>query len=220
MVTRLSSSEIVFFSRVEFLSCAKTRKQKKMLKKYVLKVSNSLSTISYMRPSKNSSSQSSTSEEDGSACSCDCDYNLMEVNRDLFIENYLIGRGASKMRSSSLPSAEDSMKETSHRRNNNRRRSFAEKRDDRLKINRNHLFTDKTDRSDRAVTRHKISVDIYRHGDDYDGFYEVDDEKSLGCDFMETSAPTLKKIKNNFREFVDVELSIVVVAANADFDDD
>lgn len=175
-----------------------------MLKKYVLKVSNTLSTINYMLPSKAHSSRSSTSEEDGgSACSCECDYNLVEVNRDLFIENYLIGRGSSKMRSSSLTSADDALKEAAQRRNNHRRKSFMEKRDDRLKINRNHLFTDKTDR--RAVTRHKIA-DIYR--DDYDDLYEMDDEKSAGCDFIETSAPTLKKINNNLREFVNVELSM------------
>lgn len=189
---------------------SKTKKIKeKMLKKYVLKVSNTLSTISYMRSSKDSSSRSSTSEDDGSACSCDCNYNLMEVNRDLFIENYLIGRGATKMRSSSLPHVEDESKEKSLRRNNNRRKSFAEKRDEKLKINRNHLFSDKADRMDRAVTRHKISVDFYRNGDDDEHFYEIDVEKSLGCDFMEASAPTLKKINNNLREFVDIELSIV-----------
>lgn len=181
-----------------------------MLKKYVLKVSNTFSPINYMRATKNSSSRlSSTSEEDGSACSCDCDYNLMEVNRDLFIENYLIGRGE-KMRSSSLSAAGDEVyKDSVHRRNHNRRKSFMEKRDDRLKINRNHLFSDKADKADRAVTRHKISVEIFR--DDYDDYYEMDDEKSLGCDFMETSAPTLKKINNNLREFVDAELSIVTI---------
>ena len=183
-----------------------------MLKKYALKVSNTFSTNNYTRRTKTTSSQSSTSEEDGSACSCDCEYNLMEVNRDLFIENYLIGRGDLKMRSSSLSSAGDeTYKEAVHRRNNNRRKSCLEKRDDRLKINRNHLFSDKADKADRAVTRHKISVDIYRHGDDYDDYYEMDDEKSLGCDMMETSAPTLRKINNNLREFVDAELSIAMI---------
>jgi hypothetical protein len=184
-----------------------------MFKKCVLKVSNTLSTINYMLPNtKTSSSRSSTaSDEDGSgsACSCNCNYNLMEVNRDLFIENYLIGRGGSKMRSSSLTAADDALKEAAHRRNNHRRKSFIEKRDDRLKINRNHLFTDKRDKMDRAVTRHKIStVDMYRQGDDDDDCYEMDDEKSLGCDFIEQSAPTLKKINNKLRDFVDVELSI------------
>lgn len=182
-----------------------------MLKKYALKVSNTLRPINYMRTNKTSSSRSSTSEEDGSACSCDCEYNLMEVNRELFIENYLIGRGDLKMRSSSLATGDEVYKEAALKKNNHRRKSFMEKRDDRLKINRNHLFTDKTDRADRAVTKHKISVDIYRHGDDYDNYYEMDDEKSLGCDFMETSAPTLKKINNNLREFVDAELSIVII---------
>ena len=79
-----------------------------------------------------------------------------------------------------------------------------EKRD-RLKINKNHLFNDKSDRSDRATMRHKISIDIC---DEYDDFYEMNDEKSRECNFIETSAPTLKKINNNLREFVDVELSI------------
>lgn len=180
-----------------------------MLKKYVLKVSNTLSTITYMKPSK-SSSRSSTSEDDGSACSCDCDYeyNPIEVNRELFIENYLIARGESKMRSASLSSADDALKEAAMKRNNNRRKSFMEKRDDRLKINRNHLFSDKSDRSDRAVSRHKISINFYRNGDDYGEFYENEDEKSQGYDFMEDQAPTLKKINNNLREFEDVELSM------------
>lgn len=169
-----------------------------MLKKYAQKVSNTLSTINHMRP-KSNSSRSSTSEDDNVTCTCDCDYNLMEVNRELFIENYLIGRGASKTRSSSLSYADDACEDAALRRNNNRRKSFSEKRD-RLKINRNHLFGDKADVADRAKTRHKISVNM---SDDY---YEMDDEKSRGCDFMETSA--LKKVNNNLREFVDVELSI------------
>lgn len=165
-----------------------------------MKVSNTLSTINHMRP-KSNSSRSSTSEEDGVTCTCDCEYNLMEVNRDLFIENYLIGRGATKTRSSSLSYADDSVEDAALRRNNNRRKSFTEKRD-RLKINRNHLFGDKADIADRATTRHKISVN---NCDDYNDYYEVDDEKSRGCDFMEMSAPSLKKVNNNLREFVDVE---------------
>lgn len=169
-----------------------------MLKKYALKVSNTLSTINHMRP-KSNSSRSSTSEEDGVTCTCDCEYNLVEVNRDLFIENYLIGRGASKTRSSSLSCADEV--DTALRRNNNRRKSFTEKRD-RLKINRNHLFGDKADKADRATTRHKISIDVC---DDYNDYYEVDEERSRGCDFME---PTLKKVNNNLREFAAVELSI------------
>lgn len=170
-----------------------------MLKKCVLKVSNTLSTINYMRPSK---SRSSTSDDDGD-CSCECDYNLMEVNRDLFIENYLIGRGSPKMRSSSLSCADDAYKEAAVRRNNYRRKSLMEqKRDDRLMINRNHLFGDKVDRADRAVSRHKITaVDSFD-----EDFYEMD----RGCDFIEASAPTLKKINNHLRECVDVELSIFV----------
>lgn len=100
------------------------------------------------------------------------------------------------MRSSSLSVADDAYKDAAARRNNNRRKSLMEKRDDRLKINRNQLFGDKTDRLDRAVTRHRInSFD--------DEFYENERE----CDFMEASAPTLKKISNHLREFVDVELS-------------
>lgn len=167
-----------------------------MLKKCVLKVSNTLSTINYMRGTK---SRSSTSDDDGSTCSCDCDYNLMEVNRNLFIENYLVGRGGSKTRSSSLTSADDAYKEAAVRRNNHRRKSLMEKRDDRLKINRNHLFSDKVDRMDRAVTRHKIA-----------SYYDESFEMDRGCDFIEASAPTLKKINNHLREFVDVELSIFV----------
>lgn len=178
-----------------------------MLKKYALKVGNTLNAINQMRPTKTSSSRSTTSDEDGSACSCDCNYNLMEVNRDLFIENYLIGRGSTKLRSSSLSMVEDAARDSAQRKNNHRRKSLLEKRDDRLKINRNHLFADKSDRTDRAVMRHKISVDISRRGDD-DDFYEMDDEKSRECDFIEASAPTLKKINNHLREFVDVELSI------------
>lgn len=170
-----------------------------MLKKCVLKVSNTLSTINHMRTSK---SRSSSSDDDGSGSSCDCDYNLMEMNRDLFIENYLTGRGGSKMRSSSLTSADDTLKEAAVRRNNHRRKSLMEKRDDRLKINRNHLFDEKADRVDRALTRHRIAaVDMFD-----EDFYEMD----RGCDFIETSAPTLKKINNHLREFVDVELSIFV----------
>lgn len=175
-----------------------------MLKKYALKVTNTFNAINHMRPSKTSSSRSTSSNEDGSACSCDCNYNLVEVNRDLFIENYLIGRGNAKLRSSSLSVADDAAKEATQRKNNHRRKSLMEKRDERLKINRNHLFADKANRPDRAVSRHKISVDIC---DDED-FYEMDDEKSRGCDFIEASAPTLKKINNHLREFVDVELSI------------
>lgn len=186
----------------------------KMLKKYAMKVSNSLNTINYMKATKTSSRRSSTSGEDeGSACSCDCNYNSTEVNRDLFIENYLIGRGVSKLRSSSLTSAEEELKEAALRKNNNRRKSLMEKRDDCLKINRNHLFGDKTDRADRAVTRHKIVVNVCRNDNDFDDFYEMDDEKSVGCDYIESSAPTLKKINNNLKEFLDAELvfcSVVV----------
>jgi hypothetical protein len=172
-----------------------------MLKKYALKVGSTFNAINQMRPSKSSSSRSSTSDEDGSACSCDCNYNLNEVNRDLFIENYLIGRGGNKMRSSSLSVADDALKEAAQRKNNYRRTSLKEKRDDRLKFSRNSLFNDKTDRADRAVTRHRISVEIYDE--------DFGDERSLGYDFIESSAPTLRKIDNKLRDFVDVELSIL-----------
>lgn len=174
-----------------------------MLKKYAQKVSSTLNAINNMRPTKTSSSRSTTSDEDGSGCSCECDYNLMEVNRELFIENYLIGRGGSKTRSTSLSVADDVARETAQRKNNHRRKSLIEKRDDRLKINRNHLFGDKANKTDRAVARHKISVDMYS-----DDCYETD----RGCDFIETSAPTLRKINNHLRDFVDVELSISVLA--------
>jgi hypothetical protein len=169
-----------------------------MLKKCVLKVSNTLSTINYIRPTK---SRSSTSDDDASACSCDSDYNLTEVNRDLFIENYLIGRGGNKMRSSSLSVADDAYKEAAARRNNNRRKSLMEKRDDRLKFSRNTLFGDRLD--SRAVTRHRISAANTFEED----FYEMD----RGCDFIETSAPTLKKINNYIRDFAGVELSRISV---------
>lgn len=176
-----------------------------MLKKYVLKMSNTLSTINHMKPTKGTLSRSSSSNDDEDTCTCDCDYNPMEVNRELFIENYLIGRGGAKPRSASFPHGDDSYKDDALRRNNNRRKSFSEKRD-RLKINRNHLFGDKVDRVDRATTRHKISLDM---SDEYDNYYdEMDDEKSLGYDCMESSAPTLKKINNCSRQLVDAELSI------------
>lgn len=192
-----------------------------MFKKCVLKFSNSLSTINYMRSSKNSSSRcSSTSDEDRDGCSCDCDYNEMELNRDLFIENYLIGRGVSKMRSASLSAADDElqMMESVARRNNNRRKSLMEKRDDHLKINRNHLFH-KTDKS-RAVTKHKISVNVDDfYGDEFsmNDFDEIDDEKTSDCDFIGTTAPTMRKINNNLREFVNMELSKIVLEKNKEF---
>lgn len=174
-----------------------------MLKKYAMKVSNTLNTMNYMKPTKTTSRRSSTSGEDeDSSCSCDCNYNLTEVNRDLFIENYLIGRGATKPRSTSLTSSEGELREASLRNNNNRRKSFDKKKcNDHLQINRIHLFDDKTDRADRAVTRHKINICQNNESDD---FYEMDDEKSASCDFIETSA--LKRSNNNMKGFTDVEL--------------
>lgn len=167
-----------------------------------MKVSNTLNTINYMKPTKTTSRRSSTSGDDEDcSCSCDCNYNLTEVNRDLFIENYLTGRGATKLRSSSLTPVDDESRD----KNNYRRKSLMEKKcDDHLQISRNHLFGDKADRMDRAVTRHKINN--CRHNNEYADFYETDDEKSVSCDYIETSVPTLKKINNNFREFVDAEL--------------
>lgn len=178
-----------------------------MLKKYAMKVSNTLNAINNMKPTKTSSRRSSTTDEDeGSACSCDCDYNLTEVNRDLFIENYLIGRGASKVRSNSLTSGEDAMKEATLRKNNNRRKSLMERHDNRLRINRNYLFGDKADKTDRAVTRHKIVVNICRDDEEFNDIYGMDDKKSGNCEFIETSAPTSKKINNNLKEFFHAEL--------------
>jgi hypothetical protein len=179
-----------------------------MLKKYVLKVSNSLGTLNYVRPSKNSLSRS-TSEDSNNDC-CGSEFDEMEVNRELFIENYLAGRGGTKARSASLSTSEDVSRELALRRNNNRRKSFMEKRGDRLIINRNCLFNDKAERKDRAVTRHKVSV-VYRHEDDYDYDNNPHEEQNVNYEFIEASAPTLRKINNNLREFEDVELSIVLI---------
>lgn len=197
-----------------------------MFKKYALKVSNTFNSINYTRPTK-AHSRSSTSDDGGgdssSRCSFDSNYDQNELNRNLFIENYLIGRGShsssascssnnnnivGKMRSSSLSIDDTQLKR------NNRRKSFIDKRDDRLKINRNHLFIDnKTgdNKADRAIVRHKISTSIDSNYDDDYYYYEMDDEKSLGCDFFETTAPTLRKINNYLREYVDIELSIVAI---------
>jgi hypothetical protein len=182
-----------------------------MLKKYVLKVSNSLGTLNYVRPTKNSLSRS-TSEDSNDVDYCDSEFDEMEVNRDLFIENYLAGRSGHKTRSASLSTSEDVSRELALRRNNNRRKSFMEKRGDRLIINRNYLFHDKTEKKDRAVTRHKVSI-VYRQEDDYDYDCNPHEEQNAGYEFMETSAPTLRKINNNLREFKDAELSIVLISA-------
>lgn len=185
-----------------------------MLKKCAMKVSNTFNTMNYMRPTKSNRSSTSDESVDSSRCSsygCDSNYDQNELNRNLFIENYLIGRGsASHGRSNSLSVAEDALKEVQMKRNN-RRKSLIEKRDERLKINRNYLFNEKSNDSkcDRAIVRHKM---LYENHDNdyYNNYYELDDEKSLGCDIIETAAPTLRKINNCLREYVDFELSIVL----------
>lgn len=177
-----------------------------MLKKYAMKVSNTFNTMNYSRPTK--SNRSSTSD-DGSRCSsveCDSNYDQNELNRNLFIENYLIGRGSTPHgRSHSLSIADDVMKDVPMKRNN-RRKSLIEKRDERLKINRNYFHNEKLSdsKTDRAILRHKMPYES--HGDEYfNNFYDSNDEKSLGCDIIETSAPTLRKINNCIREFADFE---------------
>jgi hypothetical protein len=162
----------------------------KMLKKYALKVSNTLSTINYVRTAKGASS----SDDDGSRCSYDSNYDQSELSRSLFIENYLIGRG--KARSASL--GEDSSKDVSLKRNN-RRKSLMEKRDDRLKINRNCLYNEK------SVEARKLRQN---HDDQF--LFEMDDEKSVDYELIEHAAPQIyrKKINNVPQEFLDFELSI------------
>lgn len=162
-----------------------------MLKKYALKVSNTLSTINYARTAKGASS----SDDDGSRCSYDSNYDQSELSRSLFIENYLIGRG--KARSASL--GEDASKDVSLKRNN-RRKSLMEKRDDRLKINRNCLY------NDRSVDTRKAN-----HYHDDQLLFEMEDEKSVDYDFIEHAAPQIyrKKINNLPQEFLDFELSIL-----------
>ena len=158
-----------------------------MLKKYATKVSNTWNTISYVRSGKGASS----SDDDGSRCSYDSNYDQSELSRSLFIENYLIGRG--KARSGSLTSDKDVPLKR-----NNRRKSLIEKRDDRLKINRNCLY------NERNV------VDTKPNRED-ECLFEMDDEKSVDFEIIE--APTIvmrrKKINNVFKEFSDFELSIL-----------
>lgn len=155
-----------------------------MLKKYAMKVSNTLSTINYVRTAKGASS----SDDDGSRCSYDSNYDQTELSRNLFIENYLIGRG-----SRSLSLSEDNASKDGSLKRNNRRKSLMEKRDDRIKINRNCLYSEKSKdkqlRDDRCL-------------------FEMDgDEKSVNYDLIETSAPTImrKKINNVRQEFLDFE---------------
>lgn len=162
-----------------------------MLKKYAMKVSNSLSTINYVhRPAKGVND-----DDDGSRCSSyDSNYDQRELNRNLFIENYLIGRGVHKPRSSSLSYVDD--KDVSLKRNN-RRKSLMEKRDERLKINRNHLYIEKSADNNKCKQQQ------------HNNYYDIDEEKSLSYDFIETAAPTLKKISNIYQEFIEFELSII-----------
>jgi hypothetical protein len=161
-----------------------------MFKKYAMKVSNSLSTINYVhRPAKGVNDD----DDDGSRCSSyDSNYDQRELNRNLFIENYLIGRGVHKARSSSLSYVDDTASKDVSLKRNNRRKSLMEKRDERLKINRNHLYTEKS--ADNKCKQNN--------------YYDIDEEKSLSYDFIETAAPTLKKISNIYQEFIDFELSI------------
>lgn len=186
-----------------------------MLKKYAMKVSNTFNTMNYIRPTKSNRSSTSDDGVDSSRCSsieCDSNYDQNELNRNLFIENYLIGRGSTPHgRSNSLSIADDVLKDVPMKRNN-RRKSLIEKRDERLKINRNYFHNEKLNdsKADRAILRHKMSYDS--HGDEYfNNFCDLDDEKSRGCDIIETSAPTLRKINNCLREFADFELSIVLI---------
>lgn len=180
-----------------------------------MKVSNTFNTMNYnIRPTKSNRS-SSTSDDggDSSRCSsigCDSNYDQNELNRNLFIENYLIGRGTTPHgRSNSLSVADDVYKDIPLKRNN-RRKSLIEKRDERLKFNRNYFHNEKSNdtKADRAIVRHKMSYEN-RNGEYFNKYYEMDDEKSLGCDIIETSAPTLRKINNYLREYGDFELSIV-----------
>lgn len=166
-----------------------------MLKKYALKVSNSLSTISYNRTVKGASS----SDDDGSRCSYDSNYDQSELSRSLFIENYLIGRG--KARSASLTLCEDNGGKDVSLKRNNRRKSLMEKRDDRLKINRNCLYNGKSANTLKNKQHHKDHC-----------LFEMDDEKSVGYDLIEASAPQIlrKKINNVHREFLAFELSILL----------
>lgn len=172
-----------------------------------MKVGNTLSTINYNhRPAKlnNHNNGSSSSDDDGSRCSYDSNYDHSELNRNLFIENYLIGRGVHKARSSSL--TEDALhsanKDVSLKRNN-RRKSLMEKRDDRLKINRNCLFSEKSCDNKHHHHHHKRDGNNNR-------YYEMDDEKSAKYDYIESSAPSMKKICNINQEFVNLELSICI----------
>lgn len=172
-----------------------------MFKKYALKVTNTLG--SFNQNTHRPPPKLSRSDSDGSTYSSDCDYIPTEVNRDLFIENYLIGRGGSgtppkTLRSASL--SEDALSDATTRFNNFRTKSSLplDKRDERLVINKNHLFANKSDKVDRAVSKHRISIDVYPECGE--------EERNLSYDtFTESS---LKKLNNanNFRDFFNLEL--------------
>lgn len=175
-----------------------------MFKKYALKVTNTLGSLNQ---GAHRSPKLSRSDSDGSTYSSDYDYIPTEVNRDLFIENYLIGRGSVGgggdspkiiMRSTSLN--EDNLADAATRFNNSRRKSSLEKRDDRLMINKNQLFACKTEKVDRAVSKHRISIDIYQPENDLD-------ERNINYDNNTYNSESSLKKLNNFRDFFDLELS-------------
>lgn len=177
-----------------------------MFKKYALKVTNTLGTLNQ---SAHRSPKLSRSDSDGSTYSSDYDYIPTEVNRDLFIENYLIGRGgggggaadgAKKIITRSTSLNEDNLADATTRFNNSRRKSSLEKRDERLMINKNQLFACKNEKVDRAVAKHRISIDIYPENDL--------DERNVSFDNTYNSAneSSLKKLNNNnFRDFAQYE---------------
>lgn len=177
-----------------------------MFKKYALKVTNTLGTLNQ---SAHRSPKLSRSDSDGSTYSSDYDYIPTEVNRDLFIENYLIGRGgggggaadgAKKIITRSTSLNEDNLADATTRFNNSRQKSSLEKRDERLMINKNQLFACKNEKVDRAVAKHRISIDIYPENDL--------DERNVSFDNTYNSAneSSLKKLNNNnFRDFAQYE---------------
>lgn len=171
-----------------------------MFKKYALKVTNTLGSLN-SNQGTHRSPKLSRSDSDGSAYSSDYDYIPTEVNRELFIENYLIGRGSGPkiiMRSTSLNEDSLTLSESTTRFNNSRRKLSLDKRDERLLINKNQLFSNKTEKVDRAVSKHRISIEIYPQNDL--------DKKNLNYENSLTES-NLKKL-NNIRDFYDLELSI------------
>ena len=105
-------------------------------------------------------------------------------------------------------------------------------RQQQLLINRNCLFIETTKNSQNRnsnfheqtstaattpkhvnINKHKMLLrgNSYGNNDDDDNdqhyqYYKEDDEKSLNCDIIEATVPTLKKINNNLRELFDFEL--------------